>query len=148
MILCIKSLLKRKEPGFLLYLAGMRPTGPSQFLESGNAFNTMGIPATPDLDIKDQYYLPAIGYTPLSDPNSAWNVVDATQKNVVVAVVDSGLDLTHPDGPQYLWTTPGRQSRLEFCQRKHRFHRLPRAWHLCGRHHRGQMEQRDRHCRY
>jgi len=62
--------------------------------------------AAPELDVKDQYYLRAIGFTPLSDPNSAWNVVDMTQKNVVVALVDSGLDLSHPDGPQYLWTNP------------------------------------------
>src|SRR5690606_12920562 len=54
--------------------------------------------------IKDQYALRIIGYTPFTDPNSAWNVVDGTQKNVVVAVVDSGLDMDHPDGPQYIWT--------------------------------------------
>jgi subtilisin family serine protease len=54
----------------------------------------------------DQYAMQVIGYTPYTDPNSAWNVVDATQKNMVVAVVDSGLDLSHPDGPQYIWTNP------------------------------------------
>lgn len=56
--------------------------------------------------VSDQYYLPMIGYKPLSDPDSAWNALDATQRNVVVALVDSGLDLSHPDGPQYLWTDP------------------------------------------
>jgi len=56
--------------------------------------------------ITDQYYLPLIGYTSLSDPNSAWNAIDVTQKNVVVAIVDSGLDISHPDAPQYLWVNP------------------------------------------
>ncbi len=57
-------------------------------------------------EINDQYALREIGYLPMTDPNSAWNVVDANQKNIVVAVVDSGLDRTHPDGPQYIWTNP------------------------------------------
>ena len=52
-----------------------------------------------------------IGYLPKSDPNSAWNLVDTSKPNVVVAVIDSGLDLTHPDGPEYIWKneleTPG-----------------------------------------
>jgi len=56
------------------------------------------------LDLKDQWGLHAIGFTPLHDPNSAWNVVDATQKNIVVAVVDSGLDFEHEDSPEFIWT--------------------------------------------
>lgn len=55
-------------------------------------------------EIPDQYSLRKIGFTPISDPNSAWNVIEGDQKNMVVAVIDSGLDLTHPDGPQYLWS--------------------------------------------
>ncbi len=58
--------------------------------------------------VSDQYYLPIIGYTPLNDPNSAWNAVDATQKNVLVAIVDSGLDMSHPDRPEHIWTDPQR----------------------------------------
>ena len=58
--------------------------------------------------VSDQYYLPIIGYTFLNDPNSAWNAVDATQRNVLVAVVDSGLDLSHPDAPEHIWTDPQR----------------------------------------
>ncbi len=54
----------------------------------------------------DQYALAQIGFTPYTDPQSAWNVVDAAQKNIVVAVVDSGLDMEHPDGPQYIWSNP------------------------------------------
>ncbi len=57
-------------------------------------------------EIKDQYGIRVVGYTPYTDPDSAWNVVDANQKNVVVAIVDSGLDMTHEDAPQYIWTNP------------------------------------------
>lgn len=56
--------------------------------------------------VVDQYALEKIGFTPYTDPNSAWNVVDAAKKNIVVAVLDSGLDLNHPDAPQYIWENP------------------------------------------
>ena len=55
-------------------------------------------------EVYDQYSLPQIGFLPKSDENSAWNMVDSDSKNVTVAVIDSGLDLAHPDGPQYIWT--------------------------------------------
>lgn len=59
-----------------------------------------------ELDVKDQWGIQAVGFTPWEDPNSAWNVIDADEKNIVVAVVDSGLDMTHEDAPQYIWTNP------------------------------------------
>lgn len=58
------------------------------------------------LDVKDQWGIQKVGFTSWDDPNSAWNVVDADRKNIVVAVVDSGLDMTHPDGPQFIWKNP------------------------------------------
>ncbi len=54
--------------------------------------------------VKDQWGLHRIGYTPLSDPDSAWHLVDFQNKNVVVAVIDSGFDFDHVDGAQYTWT--------------------------------------------
>jgi subtilisin family serine protease len=61
----------------------------------------------------NQWGLLKVGYTPLSDSKSAWNIEDGSQKNVVVAVIDSGLDLKHVDGPAYLWANaeeiPGNQ---------------------------------------
>ncbi len=54
-------------------------------------------------NVKDQYSLPQIGFTPKSDPHSAWNLVDTKGPNVLVAVIDSGLDLAHPDGPEFIW---------------------------------------------
>lgn len=55
----------------------------------------------------NQWGLHKVGFTPRADPQSAWNIEDGSRKNVVVAVIDSGLDLTHPDGPQFLWTNAG-----------------------------------------
>ncbi|MGB3221855.1 MAG: S8 family serine peptidase [Desulforhopalus sp.] len=52
----------------------------------------------------DQWGLHAIGFTPMGTGNSAWDVIDGRQENVVVAVIDSGLDLGHPDRPRFLWT--------------------------------------------
>ncbi len=54
-------------------------------------------------DIEDQWGIRRVGYLPKSDPESAWNVVDGQEKNVVVAVIDSGMDMTHPDSPQHIW---------------------------------------------
>ncbi len=56
---------------------------------------------------KDQWGLQKIGYTPLSDPHSAWNAVDFKTKNILVAVIDSGFDFSHLDAPQYTWTNKG-----------------------------------------
>ncbi len=50
-----------------------------------------------------QWGLPAIGLRPLGK-NSGWDIYDGRDPNVVVAIIDSGLDLQHPDGPTYLWT--------------------------------------------
>jgi len=61
----------------------------------------------PDADVVDQWGLRAVGFFPKSDPASAWNIIDGSQKNVTVAIIDSGLDLEHPDGPQYIWTNSG-----------------------------------------
>jgi hypothetical protein len=45
----------------------------------------------------DQWALQRIGFKPLEDPTSAWRVTTGTERPVVVAVIDSGIDLTHPD---------------------------------------------------
>ncbi|HEX9780652.1 MAG TPA: S8 family serine peptidase [bacterium] len=54
----------------------------------------------------DQWGLRAVGFTPLSEPGSAWAIIDGMRPNVTVAVIDSGLDLAHPDGPAHVWTNP------------------------------------------
>ena len=59
-----------------------------------------------EVNIIDQYSLPQIGFTDKSNPDSAWNVVDTKGPNVVVAVIDSGVDLSHPDGPEFIWQNP------------------------------------------
>ncbi|VAW19503.1 Protease precursor, partial [hydrothermal vent metagenome] len=54
--------------------------------------------------IIDQWGIQRVGYLPKGDPNSAWNVYEGNHKNVLIAIIDSGLDFDHPDGPQYIWT--------------------------------------------
>ncbi len=81
---------------------GMRIKG----VMMGESTDTEENRALDRLDVKDQWGIRKVGFTDESDPNSAWNVVDAVQKNVVVAVIDSGLDMAHPDSPQYIWTNP------------------------------------------
>lgn len=61
-------------------------------------------------DVPDQWGIQRVGYLPMDDPNSAWNIYDGSAKNVVVAVIDSGFDFAHKDGPQYVWTNPGETS--------------------------------------
>ncbi len=54
----------------------------------------------------DQWGLKRIGFLPYKDPNSAWHLVDASTPNVLVAVIDSGLDMNHPDAPAFVWQNP------------------------------------------
>lgn len=44
----------------------------------------------------------AIGLTPRGE-DSAWDIYDGSDPNVIVAVIDSGSDLQHPDGPAFNW---------------------------------------------
>lgn len=45
----------------------------------------------------DQWALQKIGFKPLEDKSSAWHLTTGTERPVVVAVIDTGIDLTHPD---------------------------------------------------
>lgn len=45
----------------------------------------------------DQWALRRIGFTALEDKKSAWHITSGTERPVVVAVIDTGIDLTHPD---------------------------------------------------
>lgn len=56
-----------------------------------------------EVEVKDQWGLKAIGFLPRNEEASAWNIIDGSQKNVIVAVIDSGLDTAHEDAPQYVW---------------------------------------------
>src|SRR5574341_1054009 len=57
--------------------------------------------ATPD----DTLYAGQWGLTQINAP-AAWDVVTGTT-SVVIAVIDSGLDTTHPDLAGQLWVNPG-----------------------------------------
>ncbi|MFQ5881017.1 MAG: S8 family peptidase [Candidatus Methylomirabilales bacterium] len=45
----------------------------------------------------DQWALQRIGFKALEDQTSAWHLTTGTERPVVVAVIDTGIDLTHPD---------------------------------------------------
>ncbi|MFP3903351.1 MAG: S8 family serine peptidase, partial [Armatimonadota bacterium] len=68
------------------------------FVEPDLVVETTSIPNDPRYD--DQYYLPQI------NAPGAWDIrTDAD--DVVIAVVDSGVDLDHPDLADNIWTNPG-----------------------------------------
>ena len=89
---------------------------------------------------------------------SAWGLARPSTNEVVVAVIDTGLDLTHPDIVSNLWTNPGeipnngldddrrrlrgRRARLRLRQRDRRGHRFRVSRHTRGGDHRGVRQQR------
>ncbi|OGX42374.1 MAG: hypothetical protein A3G91_00300 [Omnitrophica WOR_2 bacterium RIFCSPLOWO2_12_FULL_50_9] len=98
--------VKKKKKKLLGILGGEGPSVPV-VIGSGMRMGgrVLGAPSGTEEEeiVPYQWGLHEIGYTPVDDPQSAWNFVDKDKKNVVVAVIDSGLDMSHPDGPQYIW---------------------------------------------
>jgi hypothetical protein len=95
---------KKKKKSILGILGG----GKSENLEStiSGVFG-VSVGGGEAAKVKDQWGLRKIGFRSLSDPASAWRSISGEQPNVVVAVIDSGLDFTHPDGPARIWTNRG-----------------------------------------
>ncbi len=58
--------------------------------------------STNDQEADYQWGMHAVGLTPKGS-QSGWDIYDGTEPNVVVAVIDSGSDFNHPDGPAYFW---------------------------------------------
>ena len=58
-------------------------------------------------DYDDQWALKRIGFTPESDKRSAWRLVPGDAAPVLVAVIDSGCDIAHPDLAGAVWTNEG-----------------------------------------
>ncbi len=52
---------------------------------------------------EDQWGLHDVGYTPMGTGKSAWDIAAGSKKNIIVAVIDSGLDTNHPDRPRHIW---------------------------------------------
>ena len=73
---------------------------------SGKAKVELGLGRGKD-SAHDQWGIRYVGYRPLDENNSAWGIESGEEENVVVAVIDSGLDTSHPDGPAYLWKNKG-----------------------------------------
>lgn len=51
----------------------------------------------------DQWALKRIVFTPKEDKNSAWNLAGPADAPVIVAVIDTGIDMTHPELAGKLW---------------------------------------------
>jgi subtilisin family serine protease len=92
---------ERKSRRARRFMKSVGTTSSSFGLSFGGGSNSKG-PV-----VVDQWGIREVGYLPQDDPDSAWRLVDAYKKNVVVAVIDSGFDMTHSDGPQYFWTNDG-----------------------------------------
>ncbi|QJB56565.1 S8 family peptidase [Pseudodesulfovibrio sp. zrk46] len=75
------------------------------FLFGALTKGTISVGGDDDDEVTWQWYMPVIGMKPIGK-GSAWDVFDGTRPNVTVAVIDSGLDLKHPDRPKYLWKNP------------------------------------------
>ena len=77
------------EPNYIAYTAETFPNDPS-FDQLWGLNNTGQTGGTPDADI---------------DAPEAWDI--QTGNNVVVAVIDTGVDYNHPDLNDNMWTNPG-----------------------------------------
>ncbi len=98
---------KKKRKKLLGIFGGGSPDAPRIGFSVGGSGLGVGTGKKKGPEIRDQWGLRAVGYLPFDQEGSAWRIADGEERNVVVAVVDSGLDMTHPDGPRYVWTNPG-----------------------------------------
>jgi len=85
----LTDLIEYIEPNFIAYTAERFPNDPS-FDQLWGLNNTGQTGGTPDADI---------------DAPEAWDI--STGNNVVVGVIDTGVDYTHPDLNDNMWTNPG-----------------------------------------
>ncbi|MBN1794425.1 MAG: S8 family serine peptidase [Candidatus Omnitrophica bacterium] len=95
------------DPDDPLYLRGGNRSSGGKGLAIGFGGFSIGKSSGGPAEVHDQWALRRIGFTPRINADSAWNIEDGSEKNVVVALIDSGLDMTHPDGPAHVWTNPG-----------------------------------------
>lgn len=58
--------------------------------------------------------LPLQYHLPLTETTSAWEIIRGS-KGVIVAVLDTGCDVNHPDLANNLWVNPGESTQYS-CQ--------------------------------
>ncbi len=87
------------EPNYIAQAAGQAPRV-HKLEHLGQALSPVAAPPPNDPLLVDQWGLRKINAA------SAWDVVTGTPA-VVIGVVDSGLDLTHPDLASQVWRNPG-----------------------------------------
>lgn len=64
--------------------------------------------------VPNQWHLPLISAFESRDGQDAWDLTLGS-KEVVVAVIDTGVDYDHPDLLDNMWKNPGRYFRIEHC---------------------------------
>ncbi|MEW6441599.1 MAG: S8 family serine peptidase [bacterium] len=77
-----------------IYRVHLTPPDP-EFGQQWPLENTGQSGSTPDADI---------------DATDAWDIEDGSANTIVVAVIDSGIDYTHPDLDANVWTNPGEDA--------------------------------------
>ncbi|MFC1754867.1 S8 family peptidase [Thermoproteota archaeon] len=101
---------RKKRKGLAGFLFGSGTVGKANKSDLGFGV-VIGAKGKGKTVMKDQWALHTVGFNPISDgpedPVSAWSIEDGSKKNVVVAVIDTGLYMEHPDGPEHIWTNPG-----------------------------------------
>jgi len=84
------------EPNYILHFADTVPNDP-QFSNQWGHRNTGQLGGTPDADI---------------DSVEAWDI-SVGSDSIVLALTDTGIDLTHPDLIANIWTNPGEDPWLD-----------------------------------
>jgi len=110
------SVLRVPKAGLEASVAALNQDPAVLFAEKVPIFQFQFTP--PDPDFGEQWPLENTGQfmgVPDSDIDAvdAWDTEDGSSNTIVVAVIDSGVDYTHPDLAANIWTNPGEDAWLD-----------------------------------